>query len=201
MEAFAEDFIRGNVLLRILREDGRAGETEYLEVPEEIDDVAVALAEMAAVALIEYHYKLLIPKFLNPFVVEVLLDRGVQLLDGCEDDFLVGVETLDQLVGIVSTVYCARLESLVFTLGLGIQVVAVHDEENLIDAVQLCDQLRRLEGGQRLAGACGVPDIAVLVGILYTVQDLLHCVVLVRAKNHQAFVSLVQDNVLGDHLA
>ena len=89
MQAFAKDLVGGDVLLGVLREDRSTGETEYLEIPEEIDDVAVALAEMAAVALIKNHHKLFVPQVLNPLVVEVFLDGGIQLLDGCEDDFLV----------------------------------------------------------------------------------------------------------------
>ena len=83
---------------------------------------------MAAVALIENHHKLFVPQVLNPLVVEIFFDSGIQLLDGCEDDFLVGVEAFDQLVGIVGAVHSTRLESLVFALGLGVQVVAVHHE-------------------------------------------------------------------------
>ena len=77
VEAFAEHFIRGDILLGILRKNGCAGEAEYLEVPEEIDNVTVTLAKVAAVALIEYHHKLLVPKVLNTLVVEVLLDGGI----------------------------------------------------------------------------------------------------------------------------
>ena len=46
-----------------------------------------------------------------------------------------------------------------------------------------------------------MPDIAVLIGVLDTVQDLLYRVVLVRAEDHQAFIALVQDDIFGNHLA
>ena len=79
--------------------------------------------------------------------------------------------------------------------------MAVHHEEHLVDAVQFCDQLRRLERCQRFTGACGVPDVAVLIRVLDAVQDFLHSVILVRAEDHQAFISIVQDDVFGNHLA
>ena len=79
--------------------------------------------------------------------------------------------------------------------------MAVHHEQDFVDAIQFSNQLGCFEGCERLAGAGGVPNISVLVGVLYTVQDLLYCVVLVRAEDHQAFVSLMQDDVLGNHLA
>ena len=61
MQAFTKDLEGGDVLLGVLREDRGTGETEYLEVPEEVDDVAVTFSEVAPVAFIENHHKLLVP--------------------------------------------------------------------------------------------------------------------------------------------
>ena len=41
-----------------------------------------------------------------------------------------------------------------------------------------------------------MPDIAVIVGVLHTIQNLLHCIELVRTKYHQALVALMQHNIL-----
>ena len=136
MQAFAENFESSDVLLGVFREDRCTGESEYLEVPEEVDDIAVAFSEVAAVALVENHHELFVPQVLNPLVVEVFLDGGIQLLDGREDDFLVGVETFDQFVSIVSSVHSTRFEGLVFALRLGVKVVAVHHEQDLVYAIQ-----------------------------------------------------------------
>ena len=79
--------------------------------------------------------------------------------------------------------------------------MAVHHEQDFVDAVQFCHQLGRLEGCERLAGAGGVPDVTVLVCVLHAIQDLLYGIVLVRAQDHQAFVAFVEDDVLAEHLA
>ena len=46
-----------------------------------------------------------------------------------------------------------------------------------------------------------MPDVAVLVCVLHTVDDLLHGIELVRTKNHQTLVALMQHDVLANHLA
>ena len=45
-----------------------------------------------------------------------------------------------------------------------------------------------------------MPDIAVLVGILHPVEYLLYGIKLVGTKHHQALVSLMQYDVLANHL-
>lgn len=45
-----------------------------------------------------------------------------------------------------------------------------------------------------------MPDIAVFIGILHSLDNGFYCVVLIRAQNHQHFVGFVQDNVFTDHL-
>jgi hypothetical protein len=54
----------------------------------------------------------------------------------------------------------ALLEAVVLAHGLVVQVLAVDDEQHLVDARQAARQLRGLEAGQRLAAAGGVPDVA-----------------------------------------
>ena len=79
--------------------------------------------------------------------------------------------------------------------------MTVHHEKDFIDTVQLGDQLGSLEGCERLACASCVPDVSVLICVLDTFQYLLDSVVLIRTKDHQAFITFVKDNVFADNLA
>ena len=40
-----------------------------------------------------------------------------------------------------------------------------------------------------------MPDIAIVVRVLYPVQNLLYRIKLIRAKHHQALVALMQYNI------
>ena len=77
MQAITENFKGGDILLGILRKNWRAGKAEYLEVPEEIDDIAMAFSKVTPVALVENHHKLFVPQILNPLVIEILFDGGI----------------------------------------------------------------------------------------------------------------------------
>ena len=46
-----------------------------------------------------------------------------------------------------------------------------------------------------------MPDITIIVRVFHTVENLLHCIELIRAKHHQTFVSLMQYYVLAYNLA
>ena len=46
-----------------------------------------------------------------------------------------------------------------------------------------------------------MPNIAVLVGVLYTVKNLFDCIKLVRSQDHQTFVAFVQNDVFAYHFA
>ena len=126
----------GKVLLCILSKDRCTGETEYLQVSEEMYNVLVALSKMAAVALIKDHHNLLVTHALDALAVVVLLDRRIQLLDGCEDNLLVRIEAFDKLVGILRSINCTRLESLILCLRLCVQVMTVNNKEHLVYAIK-----------------------------------------------------------------
>ena len=46
-----------------------------------------------------------------------------------------------------------------------------------------------------------MPDIAVIIRVFHTVENLLHGIELIRAKHHQTLVTLMQDDILTDNLA
>ena len=55
-------------------------------------------------------------------------------------------------------------ETFVFLDGLVVEVLAVHDEQHLVDAIHVAGELRRLETCQRLAAACGMPHVSTRLG-------------------------------------
>ena len=126
----------GKVLLCILCKNRCTGETEYLQVSEEMYNVLVALSKMAAVAFIKDHHNLLVTHALDALAVVVLLDRRIQLLDGCEDNLLVRIKAFDKLVGILRSINCTRLESLILCLRLCVQVMTVNNKEHLVYAIK-----------------------------------------------------------------
>ena len=111
------------------------------------------------------------------------------------------MQTLHQFVGVVGAVNGTRLKSLVFGLCLRVKVVAVNHKHHLIHIVQFRYKLGCLERSQGFACSCCMPDIAVIIRVFHTVENLLHGIELVRAKHHQAFVSLMQYNELANNLA
>ena len=156
-----------------------------------VDNGLVHITELAAVALVKDDHNVLLVNFMP----RIFLDEGRQLLDGGNDDMGFRVFQLAfQNRGAGVGVCCALLEAVILLHSLVVQVLAVYHKQHLVDVGQLRCQPRRLEGGQRLAGASGVPDVAaaldaailfVVVGDLDTVQYPLGCRDLIWAHHHQ----------------
>ena len=93
-------------------------------------------------------------------VVEAAAEEA-ELLDGRDDDLRIGVEEMflqDLRRG--ARIRRALLEAVVFLHRLIVEVAAVDDEEHLLHLRHLRGEERRLEGGERLARARRVPDVA-----------------------------------------
>ena len=150
---------------------------------------------------IENHHNLLVFYLLQMLVVVVSGDGTIQLLYGGDDDFGIAAESFYQLVGVVRTIYCAWFKGLVFRLRLRVEVVTVNHKHHLVYTINLTHQLCSLERGEGLACTCSMPNIPVLVGVLYLVEYALHGIILVRAQHHQAFVTLMQHDIFAEHLA
>lgn len=142
------------------REDGGTGKPEQMVFLEMLDDGRVHIAKLAAVAFVkDQHHTALVDQ-----VSGIFLDEGGQLLDGGDDD--AGVRVLELTLehgGGGVAVGGAFLEAVVFLHGLVVQVFAVHHKENLVYVGQLTGQTGGFEGGQGLAAAGGVPDVAAAI--------------------------------------
>jgi hypothetical protein len=149
-------------------------------------------------------------------VLFVALDEQSQLLDGGDDDAAGAVLKLAlQHLRRGIAVGRALLEAVVFAHRLIVEVFAIHHEQDFIDTVQPRGKLRRLEAGQRLAAAGGVPDVPaaldrpvglVLMGELDAVQNPLggddlvgaHHQQLAAAGEHAVARQDVQQRVFGE---
>ena len=172
-------------------EDGCAGEAEEVVVLEGLGDRGVHVAELRAVALIEDDHDM-------PVVDRVALvraDERRQLLDRGDDDPGTGVlELLFQHRGRGVRVRGTLFEPVVLTHRLVVEVLAVYDEQHLVDTGQFGCQLRGLKRGQGLTGAGGVPHVPaggdtaeglIVRGDVDALQDPLGRDDLIRAHDQQ----------------
>ena len=136
---------------RVVLEDRSAGEAEELGVREELLDGLVVLAELRAVALVEDEDHPLVAELLEPLlerrpppsdvqllVLAVLVEGKPELLDGRDDDLVrvvVGFEAADKRRGIGVLLDAVLLEPIELLAGLAVEVLAVDDEEALVNAL------------------------------------------------------------------
>lgn len=173
------------------RKNRGACEAKQMILLEILDDCLVHIAELATVALVKDDHNVL----LIDLMPRILFDEGRQLLDRSNDDMCFRVFQLAfQYRGAGVGVCRSLLEAVIFLHGLIVQVLAVYHKQHLVDVGQLRCQPCRFEGSQRLAGACGVPNVAaaldaailfVVVGDLDAVQYPLSRRDLVWAHHHQ----------------
>jgi hypothetical protein len=139
------DLLIGGVFL----EDGRAGEAEELGLGEELLDGLVVLAELGAVAFVEDEDDALVAQRLRaapcrwlvvlfPLLVALagFVQGEAELLDGGDDDLVgvvVGEEAAHEGGGVGVLLDAAFLEAVELLAGLAVEVLAVHDEEALLD--------------------------------------------------------------------
>ena len=134
----------------------------------------------------------------------VFVQGQAELLDGGDDDLVgvvVGEEPAHQGAGVGVFLDAAFLKPVEFLAGLPVEVLAVHDKHAFFDVGVVLEQRGGLEGGERLAAAGGVPDVAVAAVLMDAVHDGLDGVDLVRAHHHQLLLAGDQHHVAADHLA
>ena len=147
---------RVSVAASVVGKDRRAGEAEQVITLEDPSDLGMHVTELTAMAFVENHHHM---RFIDR-VFFVLRHEAAELLDGGDNDARVLVFQLPLQYGSRRVgVGRAFFKSLVLAHGLVIQILAIHHKQHLVDIRQAPRQLRRLETGQRLAAAGGVPDV------------------------------------------
>ena len=135
---------------RVRREDRRPGEAEQVVALEGAGDGGVHIAELGAVALVEDDDDM--PVEDGVALVGGRVDEGRELLDRRDDDAGLGVaQLLLELGGRRIRVGRALLEAVVLAHRLVVEVLAVDDEEHLVDPGHSRRELSRLEAREGLA--------------------------------------------------
>ena len=118
----------------------------------------------------------------------VLVKGKTELLD-CRDNYLVCVvvrkDAADKHRGVGVFLDTVLLEAVELLAGLSVEVLAVDDEQALVDALVGLEQRRCLEGGERLARAGRVPDVAVAAILVDAIDNGFHRVNLVWAHHQE----------------
>lgn len=113
-------------------------------------------------------------------MLAVLVEGEPELLDGRDDDLVrvvVGLEAADERCSVGVFLDTVLLKPVELLAGLAVEILAVNDEEALVDALVGLEKRRGFEGGERLARAGRVPDIAVATVLVDAVDDGLDGVV------------------------
>ena len=134
----------------------------------------------------------------------ILIEGEPELLDGRNDDLVrvvVGLEAADERRGVGIFLDAVLLEPIELLAGLAVEVLTVDDEEALVDALVGLEERRCLEGGERLARAGRVPDVAVAAVLIDAVDDGLDGIDLVRAHHQELLLACDEYHVFTDHLA
>ena len=84
---------------------------------------------------------------------------------------------------------------------LAVEIFAVHDEDALVDVLVFLEQGGGLEGGERLAAAGGVPDVAVAVVVINARDHVLHGIDLIGPHDHELLLAGDEDHVAADGTA
>ena len=209
MQLIAKQRGRGGVLLLVLVVDGRAGKPKEQRVRQSALNGGEHVTKGGAVCLIDDEHHTLGADDVQVGFLDGISINPAHLVQGGHDEG--GVLVLEQryqrgstggifhgdAVATVAFVVLQRLRA---------QLHTVEEEHYLVGVVGVCDKLRGLEAGNRLARAGGVPDVtaelvaAVPVVTVHTVSDTRGCVVLVRTHGQQVARGSVGDSVEANEL-
>ncbi len=175
------------------------------------------IAELRTVALVENKDHALVAErfeevlvggqaflFPTPVSLAVFVKRKPQFLNGADDHLIrgiVGQQPIDEGSGVRVLFDASFLEAVELFTGLAVEVLAVDDEEALIDRGIGLEQRGRLKAGQCLAAAGGVPDVTVAEVFLDALDDVLDGVDLIRPHHQELLFAGDENHVKADHLA
>ena len=183
-----------------------AGEAKKLGIGEKVFDGFVVITKLGAVALVKNKHHALIPQgFQALFVVAgvVGIEGKAQFLNGGDDNLvgvIVGKQALHQRSRVGVGLNTAFLKAVELFTRLAVKVFAVNHKQTLFYVRVVFEQGGCLKGRQRLAAACGVPDVAVPTVLVNTVHNGLDGIYLVGPHDHQLLLAGHKHHIAADHL-
>ena len=131
---------------------------------ERLYNFCVHISELAAVALVKDNHAMLIEHFMS----FVLSHEVIQLLNGCDDDFILMIAAFFVPVLKLSLQYSCRsiavgrtfLKAVIFFHGLIVKVFSINHKQNLVHIRKCRCKLCGLKRSQRFSASRSVPDIA-----------------------------------------
>ena len=137
---------RSAVLALVCLEDGRPREADVVRVAEVALDIAVHLAELAAMALVDDEHDLLVAVRIHQPFVPLVLDGVRHLLNRRHDEAPVRLpQLLHQHGRRIRAVHAPLLEGVVLVDRLVVQILAVNQEDDLVHPRLVAQKLRQLE--------------------------------------------------------
>ena len=115
------------------------------------------------------------------------IQRQAELLNGGDDDLVgvvLGKQAADEGGGVGVFFDATILELVEFLARLAVEILAIHDEDALVDMLILLEQGGGLEGGERFTAAGGAPDETIARVILYALHDIFHLIDLIWPHDH-----------------
>ena len=167
----------------------------------------MVVAKLRAVAFVKDEDHALLAQRLEP-LLEVALTGAIkgeaELLNG-GNDHLIGIiireQPLHQAVGVGVLFDTVLLKPVELLPRLPVEVFAVNNKEAFVDIRVILEQGGCLEGGERLAAAGGVPDVAVAAVLVNALHDGLDGIDLIGAHHHQLLLAGYEYHITTDHFA
>ena len=101
------------------------------------------------------------------------------------------------ILGGINTVFFEGIE---LTYCLRVEIATIHHKQHLFNFRQAHDQLTGFEWSEGFSWTCGVPDIAILLWMLHTLNNLLYRIDLVWTQHHQTLFNFQDHHVFSQHL-
>ena len=137
---------RSAVLALVGFEDGRSREADVVRVAEVALDVAVHLAELAAMALVDDEHDFFVAVRIHQLFVPLALDGVRHLLNRRHDEPPVRLpQLLYQHGRRIRTVHAPFLEGVVLVYRLVVQILTVNQEDDLVHPRLVAQKLRQFE--------------------------------------------------------
>ena len=117
-------------------------------ISKELRDASMGFSKLAAVTLIEDKDDMFVFEIFHSREIALLIDSGVEFLNGSDDEAGVIVKLLDKSVGVLGSVHTSGAETIELFSCLIIKVFSIYDKYNFMNIGKFHQDLSRLKRGE-----------------------------------------------------